>query len=177
MGLLDRTRTYLIGNMEYGDDNEGWREEVEEKLSKLGVICFNPYDHPFIHRIDEGQKDSLKQLREKGEWDELERRMKDVGRYDLSAVDRSDFIICYLKPELPTFGTMHELVQAKISKRPVFLCVEGGKAAAPFWAFFLVPHQYMYSSMDEVVDTIEKMDAGTVPMDSDRWRLMKPEYR
>ncbi len=45
---LNKTRTYLIGQMQYMN-GAPWRECVQEKLKKIGVVVFNPYDKPFIN--------------------------------------------------------------------------------------------------------------------------------
>ena len=163
--------------MEYGENNREWRQEIKAKLSKLGILCFDPYDHPFIHDLDEGQQVKLKQLRERGNLNELEEKMKDIRRYDLSAVDRSDFIICVIDPDVPTWGTIDELVMAEALNRPVFMVVKGGKRKAPLWLYSLVPHRYMYNNLDEVIDVLCQINNGSVQIDSKRWKLMKEEYR
>ena len=177
MNLLNKTKTYLVGNMQYGQDNRSWRNDLSKQLHHMGITCFNPYSHPFIHQIDEGQQVKLKQLRDHGSLRELEERMKDIRRYDLSMVDRSDFIICKIDPEIPTYGTIDELVMAEALNRPVFMCVEGGKRNAPLWVYSLVPHKYMYDSLDEVINTIKGIDKGKIPIDSKRWKLFREEYR
>ena len=177
MSLLRKTKTYLLGSMEYGADNRSWREYVTEELKKIGVVCFDPYNHPFVRQIDEGQQVKLQQLRDSGDLDDLEERMKDIRRYDLSAVDRSDFIICMIDPETPTYGTIDELVMAESLNRPIFMCVKGGKRKAPLWLYSLVSHKYMYDNIEDVVDVIRLIDQGVVEMNSKRWKLMKPEYR
>ena len=89
----------------------------------------------------------------------------------------SDFIICKIDPEIPTYGTIDELVMAEALNRPVFMCVEGGKRNAPLWVYSLVPHKYMYDSLDEVINTIKGIDKGKIPIDSKRWKLFREEYR
>lgn len=177
MNLLRKTKTYLIGPMEYGDDNKNWRSVMDHNLEEMGVTCFNPYDHPFIENIDEGKQVQLQRLRELGSLDNLQERMKTIRSYDLSMVDRSDFIICYIKPNTPTWGTVDELVMAESLNRPVFICVEGGKRKAPLWVYSLCPHKYMYNSMNEIVQVLKGIDNGSIPTDSKRWRLLKNKYR
>ena len=50
--LLNKTKSYLIGYMEYGDGSK-WRETVAEELSPLGVTCFDPYKKPLESQIRE----------------------------------------------------------------------------------------------------------------------------
>ena len=53
MNLLNKTKTYLVGHMEYADGSN-WREYVKNQLTPLGITIFNPYDKPFIKDVDEG---------------------------------------------------------------------------------------------------------------------------
>lgn len=177
LNLLKKTKCYSIGSMENGDDNVSWRHALEMELQKMGVTCFNPYSHPFIRQIDEGQQVKLQRLREKEDLNNLQERMKEIRRYDLSMVDKSDFIICKIDPLVPTYGTIDELVMAESLNRPVFICVEGGKRKAPLWLYSLCPHKYMYNSVDEIVQVLRGIDDGSIPTDSKRWRLLKYEYR
>jgi nucleoside 2-deoxyribosyltransferase len=177
VNLLRKTKTYCIGSMEYGDDNENWRATMADTLEEMGITCFNPYEHPFINNIDEGKQVQLQHLREKGDLNKLQTKMKTIRAYDLSMVDRSDFIIAYIKPNIPTYGTIDELVMAESLNRPVFICVEGGKRKAPLWLYSLTPHKYMYDSMDEILDTLRGIDSGSIVTDSKRWRLLREEYR
>lgn len=103
--------------------------------------------------------------------------MKKVRSFDLSMVDRSDFIICYLNPEVPTFGTMEELSWAARCKKPTFIVIEGGKQKTPFWVMGMFPHKYIYNTFEEVVKTLEKIDDGKIQINSDRWRLFEPHLR
>ena len=41
----------------------------------------------------------------------------------------------------------------------------------------MIPHKYIYDSVEEVLDIIHQIDRGEKEADSDRWRLLKPEYR
>jgi hypothetical protein len=177
MNLLKKTKCYAIGSMENGDDNVSWRTTLEIELHKMGIVCFNPLAHPFIHQIDEGQQVKLKLLRASGDLADLQKRMKDIRRYDLSMVDRSDLIICKIDPNIPTYGTIDELVMAESLNRPVFVCVEGGKRKAPLWLYSLVPHKYIYDSLDDIIAVLKEIDSGEKEIDSKRWRLLRPEFR
>ena len=41
----------------------------------------------------------------------------------------------------------------------------------------MLPHHYIYDSIEEVVEMIKNIDAGSKEIDSDRWRLLKRELR
>ena len=177
MKKLFNTKTYLIGPLENGDDVSCWRDLVKTELNKIGVTCFDPTVHPFVLDIDEGQQVKLKQLRELGSLNDLQERMKSIRRHDLSMVDKSDFIICYIDPEKPTWGTVDELVHAERMNKPIFMFVEGGKRKCPLWLFALVPLNYIYNSLDDILEKIQKIDNDEIEIDSKRWKLMRPEFR
>ena len=42
MNLLHKTKTYLVGHMQYLSGRD-WREDVTTSLKPLGITCFNPY--------------------------------------------------------------------------------------------------------------------------------------
>ena len=178
MNILNKTKTYLIGFMEYGD-GRGWREEMTPFLRAMGVTVFDPYKKPFTNapEEDEHTHKRMEALMEQGEYDEVAAHFKQVRAFDLSMVDRSDFIVCYLNPHVPTYGTVEELVTAVRMRRPIFVSVEGGKKKTPKWLLGMMPHKYIYDSLDEVKDVLTKIDNGTKEIDSDRWRLFKPELR
>jgi hypothetical protein len=41
----------------------------------------------------------------------------------------------------------------------------------------MLPHRYIYDSIEEVVDMIKAIDSGSKEIDSDRWRLLREELR
>lgn len=176
--ILDKTKTYLIGAMEY-TDGRGWRDDVTPFLEDMGVTVFNPYEKPFLNAPDENEDthDRMGKLMAGGEYDEVANHFKQVRAFDLSMVDRSDFIVGYVNPKIPTFGTMEELTTAIKMKRPTFLVVEGGKQYTPLWIMGMMPHKYIYNSFDEVKTMLTNIDTGVKSIDSDRWRLFKPELR
>ena len=55
--------------------------------------------------------------------------------------------------------------------------MEGGKAKTPLWMLGMLPHKYIYNSVDEILDMLYAIDSGSKPIDSDRWRLLRKEYR
>ena len=55
--------------------------------------------------------------------------------------------------------------------------MEGGKATTPLWMLGMLPHKYIYNSLDEVIEMLYAIDNGSKPIDSDRWRLLRKEFR
>jgi hypothetical protein len=62
-------------------------------------------------------------------------------------------------------------------KKPIFLSVDGGLAATPLWIFGMIPHKYIYNNVDEILETLRQIDSGEKELDSNRWRLLRKEYR
>lgn len=178
MNLLNKTKTYLVGHMQYADGSS-WRQYVRQQLSPMGITVFDPYDKPFIKDVDEGSeiRKSLSELMASEKYDEVQDRMKEIRIYDLNLVDRSDFIIAHIIPDVASWGSAEELVTANRSKKPIFLSVEGGKKKCPLWLLGTIPHRYIYDNLTDVISTINSIDRGEIKIDSDRWRLLREEYR
>jgi hypothetical protein len=176
--VLWKTKTYLVGPMQY-KNGEHWREVVGGKLKQRNITVFDPYHKPFIKDIQEGDivRKTLNQLQQEEKYDELQELVKPIRSFDLNLVDRSDFIIAYLDPEVPTFGSVEELVTGVRMKKPTFIAVAGGKKKCPLWIFGMFPHKYIYNDLDELMEMICNIDDGIQEIDSDRWRLLKKEYR
>ena len=176
--VLFRTRTYLVGHMQYAD-GRNWRDHVEEELAKLNIVTFNPYKKPFVKDVneDEGMRQKVSEDMENGHYNDVAKRMKQIRSYDLNLVDRSDFIIAHLLPEVASWGSAEEIVTAVRMKKPIFVSMEGGKEKTPLWMMGMMPHHYIYDSIEDAVAMIGRIDDGTKEIDSDRWRLLRKELR
>lgn len=179
--VLWRTRTYLVGNMQYVSDVEGnsWRDKMEAFLKGLGVIVFNPYHKPFIKDVQEGKgvREKLTLARKKKNFEFLSKKMKEIRIFDLNLVDRSDFIVACINPEVASWGSVEEIVTAVRMKKPIFLAVKGGKEACPDWIFGMFPHKYIYNSIDEIIEVLKEINSGRKVLDNERWKLLRKEYR
>ena len=176
--LLENTKTYLVGHMQYLSGRD-WRQEVMDSLFALGITCFNPYTKPFIKDVeeDEASRQEMETWMKTKQYDRVTDRMKTVRSYDLNLVDRSDFIIAHLVPEVASWGSAEEIVTAVRMKKPIFVSMEGGKQKTPLWMLGMFPHKYIYNSLDEIVEMLYAIDSGQKEIDSDRWRLLRKEYR
>ena len=156
-----------------------WREDVSKKLERLKITCFNPYKKPFIKDVeeDEASRGEMETWMRTKQYDRVTERMKTVRAYDLNLVDRSDFIIAHLVPEVASWGSAEEIVTAVREKKPVFVSMEGGKSKTPLWMLGMFPHKYIYNSVDEITEMLYAIDGGNKPIDSDRWRLLRKEFR
>lgn len=178
MGLLNKTKTYLIGPME-NLDGTGWRKKVEERLNGIGIICYNPYSKPFIANLEEGEevRGKIKKAINSGDLEYSHRVGKPIRSHDLNLVDRSDFIVGHIHPTLASYGTAEELATANRAKKPIFLSIDGGRNNCPAWITWMIPPKYIYNNIEEILDILFKIDNGSIIADSDRWRLLKQCYR
>ena len=55
--------------------------------------------------------------------------------------------------------------------------MEGGKEATPLWMMGMVPHHYIYDSVEDIISMIKDIDDGKKEIDSDRWRLLREDLR
>ena len=55
MNLLNKTKTYLVGHMQYLS-GRNWREVVTAELEPLGITCFDPYKKPFVKDVEEDEE-------------------------------------------------------------------------------------------------------------------------
>ena len=175
---LWRTRTYLVGHMQYASGQE-WREYVQDELEKMNVVVYNPYKKPFVKDVDEDEVARLKTQKNMldGKFNKVADRMREIRSFDLNLVDRSDFIVAHLIPDVASWGSAEELVTAIRMKKPVFLSIEGGKKKTPLWIMGMMPHKYIYNNVTEIVDKLKNIDSGKKAIDNESWRLLKKELR
>lgn len=178
MNILQKTRVYLIGGMQYVDGSE-WRMIVKNELNKIGVVVFNPYDHPFIDSEDENNdcRKKLEDLIKEKKYNETASIVKKIRSEDLRCVDVCDFCFVYINPQYPTVGSWEEIFWANRMKKPIFFCVEGGLSKLPLWMYGVIPYKYVYNNINEAIDVLKQIDSGEKEIDSDRWRLLRKEYR
>lgn len=178
MGILNKTKCYLAGAMEY-ENGEVWRNNAEQSLISLGIKCLNPYKKPFILKNNEDDE-SRKLLRKwmiDGDFDRVSSYMKSVRNDDLRCCDLVDFAICYINPTIPSWGTAEEITTLNREKKPIFIIIEGGKNKCPLWIMGMINHKYIYNSLEDVLEMIKKIDNLSVEIDSERWQLLEMSYR
>ena len=125
---------------------------------------------------DEHTHRMLRHSLKMGDYETVE-SYKEIRSYDLSLIDRSDFVIFVYDPEVVTCGSWEEFFTANRMKKPIFFVNTRGKQRTPMWVFWTIPHKYVYESIDEVVDMLKDIDRGVIPIDSDRWKLLRTQFR
>src|SRR6185436_16100033 len=160
-------------------DGQAWREQVTDRLRSRGIRFFSPYKKPFLQDIpeDNNARQELKTWMERGNFDKVAERMKQIRAYDLRLVDVSDFLIASIDPQTMSWGTAEEITTAIREKKPLFLHVEGGKKNTPLWLLGMFPHRHIYDSIEEIISKIESIDSGACELSSDRWKLLTMDVR
>ena len=175
--ILRGTRVYLAGPIEHASDAASWRNDARGILETMGVKCLVP-----TSKMIEGQEAedaevyaTIKWLREEGDLERLHIIMKQIVERDCRVVDLADFVIVKLEPDVPTFGTIHELVLALQQHKPLFLCCD--KLRLPFWIAGLVKPENIYNTMDELLIEVRKIDSGEIALNLKKWKLLAKELR
>jgi len=177
--ILKGTRCYLVGHMEYSD-GQGWRDRIEEEVgNKMGVTCFNPYKKPFVNQRPEdiSTRKWLAENMQAGNLQIVHEHMKQVRADDLRLCDISDFFICHIIPKVASWGSAEEISTANRMKKPIFIAVEGGVQQTPLWLLGKLKPHYFYNNIEEIIDMLGKINRGEKEIDSDRWRLLREEFR
>lgn len=152
-----------------------WRNFLKPKLNKLGVGILDPCDKPCPEASEEEDfRSKIAGYKESSQYDELATTMKEICRIDLRMVDKADFIIAYVDAEHHMCGTYHEIFAALPQRKPVLCMVEQGKQNTPNWLFGVIPHEFFFSSWEELVNYIEQVNLGTQENDK-YWRFFDYE--
>jgi hypothetical protein len=178
--VLAKTRCYLIGHMQYSN-GRGWRNTVKDALDGRNITFFDPYIKPFVDDVPEDENSRAEMLHwmDTEQYDLVQSRMKNVRGLDLRLCDLSDWFIAVIKPSVASWGSAEEVTTVIRQKKPLFLVIddEKGKRATPLWLMAIMPHKYIYNTVEDAITTIKAIDDGVIKPSSDRWKLLKPELR
>jgi hypothetical protein len=172
-GLLKNSYCYLVGPIEYSDNCFDWRLTMTQAIDQISVKCFDQNKDHFINQSTETQedRDMLKSQRESGDWEKISKYMKGVISRDLRMVDLSTFIIGKIDPDVPTFGTIHEIVIASLQNKPILIYTEN-KKKFPLWLSGLLNMDLVFESWIEIVDYLIKIDSGEIYADPKYWKIL-----
>lgn len=175
MNKLKNTFCYLAGNLESTANAEDWREDFTKELDKLGVKTLNPTRPMFHEQYHESEemRQSFKEMRKQGKWEELHDIMQQIIRRDLRAVDLSTFMIVKLEPSKSTFGTTHEIVKASEQRKPMLFILEE-KSQMPLWLVGLVDMDLVFETQEQLFSKLEKLNSGEESMDTKYWKILLP---
>ena len=88
----------------------------------------------------------------------------------------SDFIVVYIDPEVPSYGTLDELFTAEDQQKPCLCIIKGGIDKLPTWLFGVFRLSEIFSTVDDCIEYINKIDSGEIEMDR-RWVIFRKELR
>ena len=72
----------------------------------------------------------------------------------------------------PTFGTIHEIVVARQQRKPVYMVWEGGKKECSGWLMWLVGHENIFSTFEELLTRLRMISEGKVEYNAKDWLLL-----
>jgi nucleoside 2-deoxyribosyltransferase len=178
MNILDGSVTYLIGSIEYSnDDGVGWRQHVMNLCwdSGLRIKFLDPCNKPVKIAGEIGvEKDRLTRLKQQGKFDEIAPIINYIRRVDLRFVDYSDFVIAYIDPSIPTWGSADEIFVAEREHKPILCIVKGGKTKIPVWLIDVIRPEEIFDSPEDLVSYLTKINTGALQTDK-RWVLIRKE--
>jgi hypothetical protein len=180
MKKLNEAVVYLSGPIDRAKDlGRGWRQEFIGKSAHLNMQIIDPCNKPssFVHEIH-GDLRTTSVLRQERKWNELQNFVKKFRREDLRFTDISDFIIVYIDPEVPMFGTLDELYTAEDQKKPCLCIIKGGIECLPTWLFAVFKLEEIFADIDECINYLNKINDGSINIENDyRWVLCRKELR
>lgn len=174
--LLKNSYCYLVGPIEYSENCFDWRITIAEALKQIDIKCFDPNKDHFINQLTETQedRDKLKNQRDDGDWEAISKYMKGVISRDLRMVDLSTFIIGKIDPEVPTFGTIHEIVIASLQNKPILIYTDD-KRKFPLWLAGLINMDLVFESWGDIVEYLMRIDSGEIYANPKYWKILANE--
>lgn len=178
MNLLARSRVYLSGAVESTQNPHSWRVEIANKLNEMGMVVYDPTLKPdwFPNITGEQQRRWKKKLGSNLRDSSLELIKHDnnlVREFCLCLTGSADIFIVKLDTKIFTAGTFEELCLAKQAHKPIFLICEEKMPSMWLCAqldLYEKRDLYIHKSIEGVVNTLKKIDAGMIDVKEDlRW--------
>ena len=133
--------TYLAGPIEQDTEDGGqkWRDVITPILDELGISVQDPCKtEPLATGMDVvTAQEQFNRWIKGGRYDLFADKFKLVVEKDMRMVNRSDFIIVHLFPDIGTTGTIHEMARAWRLHKPIYLIYYGPISNLSKWALFL----------------------------------------
>lgn len=177
MGLLQNRTVYVSGPVENSSNATSWRNEIAKDLEPLGVVVWDPLIKPnWMHKL--AYVDGIAQrawkpsvIEKTGEYNEIYLANRQLRKTGLRLAAACDFVICRMNGEI-TYGTHEELNIANECGKPIL-----------FWSNQKIPSMWMFdqfadlsnmndiffSSKDELLSYLKKVDSGEVEIDPIKW--------
>lgn len=172
---LKHTRTYLVGAMDRVlDGGVGWRQRITPILQSMNVTVLDPCNKP-INGVKEDSctRNKIEEYKQTGQYSKIKEEYSIIRNADLRCVDISDFIIAHIDTDIHACGSYEEIVTANRQKKPVLIWCEQGKQNAPNWLFFMLPHEHIFSSMNELIDYLQNINQLKDTTSLKRWFFLE----
>jgi hypothetical protein len=149
-----------------------WRRRITPILKASGIGVLDPSDKPTQFAIEDASfRSTVNDLKNSNQFDEVKSMMRDIAAIDLRMVDIAHFVIMYMDIDSHMCGSYHEAFLSIQQKKPLLIVCEQGKENIPNWLFGVMPHEHMFSSFDELMLYIDRVDYGGEEEHYNRWRF------
>ena len=168
---LKNTTTYLVGAMDrVPDGGISWRNKISPYLDQFGVRIINPCNKPIYGaKEDDETRWWIEYYKETEQYNKIKEKFSYIRNADLRCVDISDFIIAHIDINIHACGSYEEIATANRQKKPVLIWCEQGKKMAPNWLFFMLPHEHIFSSYQQLIDYLSFVNEYKNVKDLSRW--------
>jgi hypothetical protein len=168
---LKNMRTYLIGAMDrVHDGGIGWRNKITPHLQSMNLTILDPCNKPVeSSKEDIDTRNTIDYLKSIGSFDKIRDEYGHIRNADLRCVDVSDFVIAHIDLSIHACGSYEEIVTANRQKKPVLIWCEQGKEYAPNWLFFMLPHECIFGSMNDLLNYLQHINTHQESHTLDRW--------
>ena len=168
---LQGMRTYLVGAMDrVPDGGVGWRNAITPKLKSLNIRVIDPCDKPIESAKEEPDTRTIIDYYKKtGQFQKIREEYGHIRNADLRCVDVSDFLIVNINMDVHMCGSYEEIATANRQKKPILVWCEQGKMAAPNWLFFMLPHEHIFSRMEDLLKYLQFVNNSNDDSKLKRW--------
>ena len=134
--VLSGATVYLSGPMDFvasraEEKRKGWRNRVSQFLQAFGTTIYDPWNKPSVVGMPHYGKEDEFSTEKRYKWTyedssegdriraEMDVEFWSTMHIDLRMVDTSDFLISYCPTNIYSVGTVHEIVMARLQRKPV----------------------------------------------------------
>ncbi len=133
--ILEKTRSYLSGPMDFVGSRViekylGWRAILTPILKAFSIRVLDPWNKPSIRGHSDYGKEGIAPNKNQYSADfwtnaatraRFERDFWETVHIDLRMTDLSDFVVAFVPTNIYSVGTVHEIIVARLQRKPVLL--------------------------------------------------------
>jgi len=178
MNRLKSHTAYLAGAIDKvtASDAMEWREDMTDFLNDLGIGVFNPCDKPIYNTTVHEDNDfvsMVEALKDRGNYDEVQKIMQEIVRIDLNFVDLCNFMILNIEPDCHMCGSYGEQTVACLQRKPIIIHCSKGISKIPNWLFGVCDPKMFFESWIDVKGYIKDICYDVSVDDNDKkWRFI-----